>query len=196
MRYVIEIALPAASLALVAGCSDKRSTATHDVGGTTTDAATTQPDSRSPAASAALPSASATEKGGAHAALAGTYTGAYKARVSTVSDYPKEAKVAAWEKDLGTEAVGDGTITLVVTPGHRTVSGETKGALGAQTISGDLEGAELRARVDPKRPNTEPAMTGVLSGTFATGAFTGTLRVSGRNANVVREAEVKLSRAP
>jgi hypothetical protein len=184
------------ALTFVLGCSDKKAPAPSEAQSSSGVAAPNAPSASTTraAASPAASGTSAAEKGGADASLAGAYAGTYKAKVGTVSDYPKEAKVAAWEKDAGTEAVGDGTLSLVVTRGRRVVTGEAKGALGEQTLSGDLDATELRAKVDPKNPNTEPAMTGVLTGTFANGTFTGTLRVSGRNGNVVREAEIKLAK--
>lgn len=144
------------------------------------------------ASAAAAGSAEAAPVAGAPAA--GTYAGAYKAKVGAMSEVPKEAKSKAWAGDPGTEAVGDGTMSLTVVAGRRAVSGEAHGALGEQTVNGELEGKTLRARVDPVDPNQAAAMTGILTGAFDDGGFTGVLRVSGRNGNVVREGAVKLAR--
>ncbi len=125
---------------------------------------------------------------------AGTYEGAYKAKVGSVNEVKeKEGKPKAWSTDPGTEAVGDGTLSLVVT-GRRAVKGQAKGALGEQELNGELEGKALRARVDPSDPNAPAAMTGILTGTFEGSGFKGVLRVAGRNGNVVREAAVTLTR--
>ena len=151
-----------------------------------------EPVATTSASAAAASASAAAAPGSPPPALVGSYTGSFQAKVGSVSEVPAEAKVTVWAKDPGTEALGAGTLTLVIAAGKRVLQGEGKGALGDLVVSGDLDGPELRARVDPKDPNGEPAMTGVLAGTFAAGAFTGTLRVASKNANVVRTADITL----
>ncbi|HEU4533128.1 MAG TPA: hypothetical protein VFS00_03385, partial [Polyangiaceae bacterium] len=151
-----------------------------------------------PAASAAGDASAPAAAGSAApiegAPAAGTYAGAYKAKPGAVTELPKEGKVKAWATDPGTEAVGDGTLSVTVVVGQRAVKGEAKGALGDQLINGELEGKALRARVDPADPNVATAMTGILTGAFEGDAFKGVLRVAGRNGNVVREGAVTLTK--
>jgi hypothetical protein len=136
--------------------------------------------SAAPSASASAPSAGAGD----------AYKGAYKAKVGAVNP-PKDAKIQLWAKDEGTAAVGDGTVHLAIR--GTTITGDAKGALGEQTITGQLDGKDVTARVDPKNPNAENAMTGVLTGKLEGTTITATIRVSSRNANIVREAPITLT---
>ncbi|HEU4411295.1 MAG TPA: hypothetical protein VFS43_38945 [Polyangiaceae bacterium] len=145
-------------------------------------------------ASAAAPAASADAPPLEGAPAAGAYAGSYKAKVGAMNEVPKEAKSKAWAGDAGTEAVGEGTLSLTVVSGRRAVAGEAKGPLGDQLINGELDGKILKARVDPADPNAPAAMTGILDGAFEGNGFKGVLRVSGRNGNLVREAAVTLTR--
>jgi hypothetical protein len=152
------------------------------------------------AASASAPPAASAEGGGADgppiegAPPAGTYAGAYKAKVGSMNEVPKDAKTKVWSSDAGTEALGDGTLSLTVVSGKRAVSGEAKGPLGDQLINGELDGKTLRARIDPADPNEAAAMTGILNGSFEADGFKGVLRVAGRNGNLVREGAVTLKK--
>lgn len=111
-----------------------------------------------------------------------------------MNEVPKDAKTKVWSSDAGTEALGDGTLSLTVVSGKRAVSGEAKGPLGDQLINGELDGKTLRARLDPVDPNVAAAMTGILNGTFEADGFKGVLRVAGRNGNLVREGAVTLKK--
>jgi hypothetical protein len=64
-------------------------------------------------------------------------------------------------------------------------------------VAGVFDGKELRANLTPKDPKADTAMTGfmVLTGEGAPAAtLKGTLRVSSRDARVVREATVELAK--
>jgi hypothetical protein len=167
--------------------------------------ATTMPPPSGPASAAgsahgALPSGSGSAAPAASApaepaGAAGSWKGTYTAKVAEVTP-PKDAQVKLWAKDPGTAAVGDGTLKLTLT-GSGTkllVKGEAKGPLGAQVISGDADGKDISARVDPKDPNAPDAMTGFFQGKLEGSSIVGTLRVSSRNGNLAREAEIKLTR--
>jgi len=65
------------------------------------------------------------------------------------------------------------------------------------TVSGTLEGKDLRANLYPRNPNAEGAMTGWMALTLegsetAPKGLAGTLRVAGKDARLVREADVQL----
>lgn len=157
----------------------------------TVSAATTAPSGSATAGASAAPGAAPADAAGE------TWKASFKTKVSTVElSKDAAADVKVWAKDPGTEFVGDGTLTLTIAGGgaQRAVRGTGAGVLGALTIRGELDGDELRARVDPVDPNDQKAMTGVLTGTRKGDAIEGKLRMSSRNANQVREADVKLTR--
>jgi hypothetical protein len=150
------------------------------------------------AARAAAPSGSNTPPGAASAAgtaSAGSFSGTYTAKVGAVTP-PENAKEKAWAADPGTAAVGQGTIDFSVSGTRGETQGDTKGALGEMTISGVFDGKELRANLIPKDPKAENAMTGFMTLTAAAPAaksLKGILRVSNRDARLVREANVEVS---
>ncbi len=190
------VALVALLTAAAAGCDKGTPTPTDTAKGAVSSAepATSAPPAASGSASG---SASAAASGGAPeaAGAAERWKGSFKTKVGLVTP-PEKAEVKVWTKDPGTEAIGDGTITLSVSgkgPG-RTVDGTADGALGDLLIRGELDDKELSARVDPKTPNAPGAMTGVLQGKRTADGIEATLRVSGRNGNIVREATIKLAK--
>ena len=123
----------------------------------------------------------------------GSFKGAFTAKVGSVTT-PKDIKdstVAPWAKDPGKESVGPGSLEIVI-EGTR-VSGTGKGSLGDLVLEGMVDGNDVRAIVNPTDPNAPAAMTGVFSGTVSAGKIAGTIRASGRNGNIVREASVTLA---
>jgi hypothetical protein len=148
--------------------------------------------SAAPVASSPAPaaSASAAETPAASAAWTGTYT----SKVGPV-DPPANAKEKTWVGDPGSAAVGKGTIDLSITAPRGDVNGVAKGPLGEMVVSGTYDGHELRANLAPKDPKAEEAMTGfLLMNGESAGPLRGTMRVSGRDARVVREAAVEVSK--
>ena len=187
-------ALFAAAVVVVAACD--RPSSSGAPAALTSSTSSARPVASAPASSASGPASSASAASSAAPAAsdgsgAATWKGAYKAKVGAVNP-PKDAKIQLWAKDEGAALVGDGTVRLTITGTQ--VHGEAKGVLGEQTINGVLEEKELSARVDPKNPNTQDAMTGVLTGKLEGSTLTATLRVSGRNGNLVREATFPLTR--
>lgn len=151
--------------------------------------------SSAPAAGAASASASQPAVDAPPAAKGdGTFKGSFNAKVGAVSP-PKEAEIKLWAKDPGSEAVGEGSLTLKLIPsGSQTlVRGGATGALGELELSGEIDDKFVTAHVTPKQPNAPLAMTGVFSGKLEGAKITGKLRVSGRDGNLVREADVELS---
>jgi hypothetical protein len=127
-------------------------------------------------------------------AASAAWAGAYSAKVGPV-DSPANAKEKTWVGDPGSAAVGKGTIDLSISAPRGDVSGEAKGPLGDMVVSGTYDGHELRANLAPKDPRAEDAMTGFLLMTGeSSGPLRGTLRVSSRDARVVREASVEVSK--
>jgi hypothetical protein len=144
-----------------------------------------------PAPNASAPAATASASA-APAPASAKWIGTYTAKVGTVEP-PKAAHEKTWTADPGTAAVGAGTIELEVSGPHGAAVGRAAGPLGDLVVSGTLEGGELRANLAPKDPNADGAMTGFLVGKLDGHAIKGTLRVSGRDAKIVREGDVQLS---
>lgn len=156
------------------------------------------PASAAPVASAAAPASAAPVASAAKAVggEASSWGGSYTAKVGPVAP-PENAKEKTWANDPGSDAVGKGTVQLNVSGPRGETRGELGGPLGDLQVSGFFDGKELRANLMPKDPKAETAMTGfmVLTGEGAPpAALKGTLRVSGRDARIVREAAVELAK--
>lgn len=204
-RSPVLAALTGAAIAIgvsLGGCSDPGGKG--QPAGTTTASATSSANAAPSGSSSAQGAASGSAAGSASGAPAGSsaadgasWKGTYKSKVGAVTP-PKEAAVEVWAKDPGTAAIGEGTISLTITPvpsgKFSRVLGEGKGALGDLVISGTLDADGLTARIDAKDPKAPNAMSGTLSGKQDGAKIEATLRVSGRDANVVREAAVTLTR--
>lgn len=146
-----------------------------------------------PSASAAAVASAAPAPSAAPDASA-RWVGAYTAKPGAVAP-PSNAREKTWTKDPGTASVGPGTIELTVGPLPRgEVVGRASGALGDLELSGAFDGKELRATARPREPNAPDAMTGTLSLAVEGDALAGTLRASGRDATIVRDADVKLQK--
>jgi hypothetical protein len=161
-------------------------------------------DNASPAASASAAAASASSASAASPASSakaptgeGAWSGSYVAKVGPVAP-PENAKEKTWTNDPGTDAIGKGAIALSITGKHGDTQGEMTGPLGDLKISGVFDGTELRANLLPKDPKADGAMTGFMvlaaSGGPPASALKGTLRVSNRDARIVREASVELAK--
>jgi hypothetical protein len=145
------------------------------------------------ASSSAAPAASAAKAPGSEAT---SWAGSYTAKVGAVAP-PENAKEKTWADDPGSAAVGKGTAQLNISGARGDTRGELTGPLGDLQVSGVFDGKELRANLMPKDPKADTAMTGfmILAAEGAPpGALKGTLRVSGRDARVVREASVELAK--
>jgi hypothetical protein len=121
------------------------------------------------------------------------FSGTYTAKASVV-DIGKADKVVKWPPNPASGAIGTGTIDLAVADPKGEVRGEAKGPLGHLMVIGGFDGHDLRANLTPKDPNADDAMTGVMTLVADAAAMRGTLRVSSRDAQIVREATVELSR--
>lgn len=143
-----------------------------------------------PAASAsAVPAAS----GSAAPALAGNgWSGDYSAKKATI-ELPDKIKDQTWKRDNGEKSVGPGKLTLAVSNG--VVTGSASGALGDQVISGTLEGKQLKLTLLPKNAAAPDAMTGTAVGEVGAASIAGTIRCSGPDAVMIREASFELKAA-
>ena len=163
----------------------------------------TSTDQASPASSAsaaplasvsAAPPASSAK---APAAEGGAWSGSYVAKVGPVAP-PENAKEKTWTTDPGTDAVGKGAIVLSIAGARGDTQGDLTGPLGDLKISGVFDGTELRANLLPKDPKAEAGMTGFMvlaaSGGPPASTLKGSLRVSNRDARIVREASVELAK--
>lgn len=145
-----------------------------------------------PSGSGASPGASASAAVEATSPLAGTWSGDYVAQKATIELAPKVTD-KAWKDDDGKKASGKGTVTLTVAP-DGTLTGQSKGALGNLTLSGQIDGDFVRATIAPDEPTHPLAMTGVLVGKLEGDALKGRIRVAGPDATIVREAPIELKR--
>ena len=174
-------ASPMIVLMLLASCARKESVDAQHTGA-----------AKSPSthiAGAASPAPSQT----AHATL--SVTGSYDAKVAEVRT-PHDAP-AFINAPVG--ALGAGQMNLALPPKDGPVNGTANGALGAQRFSGFLDGERLTGTLTPE-PDASPAMWGsVLAQVEGAGdhrSVRGTLRASGADGRVVREASFTLQAAP
>jgi hypothetical protein len=139
-----------------------------------------------PSASAA-PSAEVEKPKGAAAAFKGSYT-AKQAEVRTPSDAP--SFIHPESKD----GIGAGQLELSLPASRGEVTGKGTGALGAQTFSGWLEDGRLTGTLHPTDSGAN-AMWGLVDATVEGSAIKGTIRTSGGDGRVVREASFTLNKA-
>jgi hypothetical protein len=145
--------------------------------------------------SAAPPSSAA--KTAPPAGEGSSWSGSYLAKVGPVAP-PENAKEKTWTEDPGTSAVGRGSIALSMAGSRGDTLGELTGPLGDLKVSGVFDGKELRANLLPKDPKADGAMTGFMLLAASEGpppaSLKGTLRVSNRDARIVREASVEVAK--
>lgn len=127
------------------------------------------------------------------------WKGTYTAAVATIENptKSKDGKDGTEASDPGRTAVGAGTLELSVD--GRSVRGRADGPLGPLALSGVLDSDQLRIQASALDPNAPDAMTGWMllrseGGAAASRVMIGVLRVSGRDARIVREANVRLAR--
>jgi hypothetical protein len=125
-------------------------------------------------------------------ALAGTWSGVYRAVHHPVQMDKKEA-LPAWAKDDQKIGVGEGKLELVVGP-NGSVSGTSTGALGELVVSGRAEEGIVRATLMPRDPSVEGSFQGYFVGQPVGDRIAGQLQVSSGDGAVVRRASVDLDR--
>jgi hypothetical protein len=138
------------------------------------------------------PAASAVAGASANGAAASVnWIGSYKSETGTLyvpTDVAngKEWKTVKWRGDVSGAGLGDGPITLAVDPSGR-VSGTLAGPLGPALVNGLLAGDTLTASVTRQTPS-DGGFVGTLVASVADGKLTGTIKVSQREASVIRLA--------
>lgn len=152
---------------------------------------------------AAAPSAVASASGSASAKAVPSaevakelaVTGAYDAKAGEVR-LPKDAP--PFVEPEGGGATGAGTLALVLPQADGDVTGTGDGALGAQVFSGRLEGGRLTGTLAPKASDAAPAFWGTVDanvdGKGDARTVQGTLRASGKDGKIVREAAFTLKK--
>ena len=173
----VPLALFAVHAIVVGACSKGSSSAAPAPSSSVAAAPSAQPPRPAPSAAAAERT---------------SWSGSYTAKVGAV-DPPKNANEKVWTLDPGSAAIGKGTVDVSVRE-RGEATGETKGPLGEMAISGMYDGKELRANLQPKDPKADGAMTGFMLLSTEGDALKGTLRVSGRDGRIVREAAVELAK--
>jgi hypothetical protein len=169
----------------VIGCGKSKSEPAQP-GGSSSATTTASAPASATASEAAASSSSAA------APVAGTgWAGDYTAKKATI-ETPEKMKDITWKKDPGDKQVGPGKLTLSVADGI--VTGTASGALGDQVISGTLEGKELKFSLFPKTATAPDAMTGTGVGEVGA-SITGTLRCSGPDGVLIRDASFELKPA-
>jgi hypothetical protein len=178
---VAPLALVAASLMLATGCDKKDSS-----GGSAPVAST-----KAQAAASGTAVASASAKPPAPLDVTGSYE-AKAGEVRTPKDAPTFSNVA-------TGAMGKGELSLVLpAEAEGAVTGKASGPLGAQTFSGMIEEGRLTGTLSPADKSSD-AMTGTVLGTVSgkgdARTAEGSIRASGPDGRVVRDAAFKLEAA-
>lgn len=150
------------------------------------------PPSEAPAASskpvASASASTAPEKTDAPATLKGAYA-------SKQGEVRMPADAPPFLHPESKEGLGDGELELTLPGKSGAVTGQGKGALGAQVFEGWLEDGHLTGTLRPA-DGANPAMWGLVDATVegagAARTVKGTLRASGRDGKVVREASFTL----
>lgn len=119
-------------------------------------------------------------------------TGAYEAKPGEVRT-PKDAPTFS---NTTAGAIGKGELAMLLpATDDGAVTGKASGALGAQSFSGTIEEGRLTGTLSPADGDKD-AMTGTVMATVAgkgdARTVEGTLRASGPDGRVVREAAFKL----
>ncbi len=106
---------------------------------------------------------------------------------------PEGVVYPSWKNDNG-GLTGDNNIELLINPDGM-VKGQTTGALGKLVAVGIAEEGAFRLGLSPGDVGgSESKMSGVLTGKLDGAAMTGWLRVSSRDASLVRKAPVSLKK--
>lgn len=184
----MRIPLLAAGLTIaisVLGCTKSKTDQTL-----ASDSSSSAAAASSSAAASASSSASAAAIGSADAPVAGQGWGGDYTAKRAIIEQPDKVKDVTHKRDPGDKNVGPGKLVLNVSDG--VVTGTASGALGDQVISGALEGKALKFSLFPRNPTASDAMTGTGVGEVGGSSITGTLRCTGPDAVVVREASFEL----
>lgn len=166
-------------LAMLLGCSKTQS------GGPTPEKSAASPASAAPASASIAPEPPS--KGG-------TFEGKYKTALGSlyIPD-EKDWSGVKWKGD-DTGAAGEGKLAISIDPSGVVVSGtSTGGPLGDAIVTGRLFDDVLTATIARKDPS-DGGLTGTLRGTRKGDAIEGVMRVSGPEAQKIREGSFSLTK--
>ena len=160
-----------------------------------------KPDAPAPAPSASTSaeapvasSSAASVSSGApdmNAWFAGTWHGNYEAQRYVV-EAPKNEGAREWKDDDGGAHSGDGKIELEVAASGA-IHGSARGPLGAQSVSGEVDGDAFRIRFEPKEPGAR-SFHGFAVLKRDGDALKGRLQSSSGDSLTVRDAAVELEK--
>jgi hypothetical protein len=136
-----------------------------------------------------LPSLSASAAPGD---LSGAWEGHYDAKKGNI-ELPEKLKAKSFPADDGKVASGPGTVEITI-GATGDIKGRVTGAIGAETVTGKVDGLMIRAGVKPDDPQASNAMTGILVGTVKDDVIVCELHVAGPDGTVIRESRVDLKR--
>jgi len=139
-----------------------------------------------PAKSAEPAKSAAPARSGEPMTVKGSYT-AKQAEVRTPEDAPKF--IHPESKD----GLGAGELELTLPAKGGEATGKASGALGAQVFAGWLEGGRLTGTLSPA-DGSKPPMWGLVDATVEGSSVKGTIRASGSDGRVVREAPFTLEK--
>ncbi len=119
----------------------------------------------------------------------GHWQGTYKAELYRIE--LAVGGVKAWKQDDGSQASGDGKLTLNAQP-DGSVAGSASGPLGEHTVSGRIEGDRAALELIPKEAG---GFRGVVLASQEAAGMKGHLSASTGDSLSVRQASVVLTRA-
>jgi hypothetical protein len=113
--------------------------------------------------------------------------------------YPRSAPNAKdwsdlkWNGNDASAGLGAGTVSLVVDPATKLVTGTVDGAIGDAVITGLVDGERLTGKIARKTPD-DRGLTGTLVADVKDGAIAGDMKLSSPDAQVLRAAKFTLSK--
>jgi hypothetical protein len=191
IRIHVRSVVFAAAFTLVA-CSKSENNAapTPSASAPAPSASAPAPSASAPAPSAKTATSAATPATGTAAAYAGTYSlTSAKYYIADTKDFASVKQV----KDDPSKFVGDGAVTLAVSPDGKVTGTIDSGPASPALIDGSVIGTEIRGKVRRKDVNDD-GLTGVFSATIAGDTATGTLSLAESNASLVRDGKLTMKR--
>lgn len=148
------------------------------------------PPSAEDAQAAPPPSAAAPAEAAAPEKKETTFAGSYTAAPGALYiPEEKEYERVKQAKEDPTKLVGEGKLSIVVSPDGRVSGTIDSGPAAPAVIEGSESDGKLTATVRRKDPADE-GLTGVLTGTTAGGKLSGAMELATADGSVLREAKV------
>lgn len=124
----------------------------------------------------------------------GKWRGTYESRSYLIQMPKQEGPLAAWGKDDGAKASGQGKAELTIAE-DGTVSGTAEGPLGTSRLSGSVEGETVRIRLEPQPALIPAGFEGLMVLERKKDELVGSLQASSGDGETVRDGSVKLAPA-